>query len=204
MSVTRGIPVSEYLAKSTGEGKRFTCIRACRPFEDETSNWMADTVVRELRNDLHDIQIVDLHLSAYRILPYVSNDPNSKKFSPYDQFPIVLDAIKNADGLLVSFYETVGFPDPHIAQLVNRFFESVHQEEGIRHGKPFGVVAHGGHAVLVAAASVALAFNHFGCNLVPQGILAWDRHVGNVHKDDDFGRMLSTLGKHIKDALTKE
>lgn len=187
---------------------KLTVLRGLRSYEDESSNWIVDQVVRRLRKMSSELEVADLYLPMYRILGEVSNDPDSERFSPEDQFPSLLAPIQNADIVLVASRERCGFPDANTVRLLERLGELAETKSKespgakIFDGAPCAVVVHGGCGAAHAALTLGAALNRLGTIITSCGLLSWDEGRGKVMKDGDFATKLEKVAIDLMD-LTK-
>ncbi len=209
MSTVRAIPV-EKLRKAVSDpitAPKVTVVRCVRAYEHEEVNWMADQLVRQLQNDLPEVEVADLFLSTYRILSGVSNDPDDKQFDPRDQFPAVLEPILNSDMFIVAACSHYGLPHSNVVRLFERLHEHSREQakEGERptvfDGIPGAVLIHGGEQAHMAAMNVMCAINCMGCSIVEHGTAAWDKNKGKVYKSDEFGDQLDKIAMTLSDAV---
>ena len=205
----RGIPIEDILRKSEDpfEEPKVCVVRGVRSYEDEGSNWAADQVVKSIKRILPEAQIADVSIPSYRVLSGVSNDPDSSIFDPKDQFPIILDMIKQSDVLLFAATESCGFPDSNTVRLFQRLAEYIHdkKESGDKDphfkNKIAGIVVHGKCGVYQAMSNMNAACNKMGITVVRRGLAGWNKKQGSMYKDNDFSISLNLMGESIAKIL---
>jgi len=184
-------------------------LRGQHSFDDDDSAWALDQVLRRLRALWPDMEVNDLALPSYKILANVSNDPDDKLYSPYDQFPLVQELLDKADVIVVATHQHAGFPSADLVRLFERLADLAHKRrnEGnfkpLLDRKPFGVITSGGFGAYPAAVNTAGAIATFGCVLVRHGLAFWDGYVkGAMAKDKDFAAALDLVADNIGDTYT--
>lgn len=207
MRAHRGVHV-ESLSKALrpDTAAKLLVLRGRRSFEDEDQGWATDQVLKRLRVLLPDLEVADMALSSYRILSGVSNDPEDTMFAPDDQFPLVLDAMKKSDVVLLSMHERCGMPNADTVRLFERLGEAheAHakdkEEPFMFEPKPSAVIGIGGYGVYYASSACASALSRLGLITVAGGIVTYDKdNKGDIEKDKLFGASLDQLAGSIAD-----
>jgi hypothetical protein len=205
--VTRGIPV-ETLRKAADPvtAPRVLVLRGQRSFEDEDNAWALNQVLRRLKAYIPTLELQDMALPSYRILANVSNDPDDTLFSPDDQFPLVFDALKQADIMIVASHQHHGFPSADIVRILERLADLAHARRDAGEFEPLlnkmaiAIITNGGLGAYPAALATAGAFSRFGCTLVRHGIAFWDGYEkGAMTKDKSFVLSLDRIANDISD-----
>ena len=191
-------PIDRYLRKQAPEGsRRVLVLRGYRPYEEVEANWMADQCLRGMRTVVPDLDVADMALSAFRVLGAVTNDPDDAAFNPKDQFPLFLDALAQAEVVLLATHESAGFPDGNLVRLTERLYQGMQQTQvpeavtaAFGTPKTLGVLVYGGSAAYQAATALSAAWCRFGCSLPKKGLNVYDLHRGDITRANDIGNQL--------------
>ena len=203
----RGVHVDD-LRKAVDPVKapKLLVLRGQHSFADEDNAAALNQVLRRVKANVADVELNDMALPSYRVLSGVSNDPEDTMFSPEDQFPLVLEALKNADIILVASHQHCGLPSADLVRVIERLMDMTHERrdagtfEPLFSKKVLAVITNGGFGSYNAALAVAGAFNKFGCTPVSQGIAFWDGYEkGAMLKDRDFSSMLDRMAGFLGD-----
>lgn len=201
----QGIPVSVLRKADPHKAVKLTVVRGLRGYEDESSNWAVDQLVKHLKRLSPEMEVADLYLPMFRILGGVSNDPEDDTFSPEDQFPALLEPLEGSDIIVISTRERMGFPDANVVRMFERLAEYARQKSKEHPGKtlfddkPAAVIVTGGYGAYGASAAVSGALNKLGLTTCRHGLAFWDEKRGKPYKSDDFAGTLERMAVDLHD-----
>ena len=171
--------------------------------EDESILWAVGQVARAIRSHGGELEIAQIFLSSYNIVPGASSDPNSSEFFPDDQFPSIWEALKSSDIVLWGLWSCFGIPDHRTTLLLERL--KLHCDRQVKNGKSprlfnkgvAGVVSVGEFQAESAGVTAAMALNRLGLAVPCDGVVCWNTLVGKMQKSEFFANRLELLASNL-------
>lgn len=168
-------------------------------------DWIASALLSRVKEKVPDSEVAIHRLEHYVLRPGASNDPDSKRFVPGDQFPVLWDSIQASQVLLIATQERCMLPDSSLVRVVERLHDRyVHAaREGrdlLQHPVAVALAVTGGDGARAVAATLSNVFATYGMVLAPHGVLWWNRASGHPKDDHDLAGRLD----RVADALVKQ